>query len=234
MISAILLAAGKGLRLKSSTIPKQYINVKRKPMYRYPLETFVAHKQIDRIVLVIEEEYLPKVESDIRALAKKKPIDLVIGGATRQASSYAALAFLKKQKVAPDYVLIHDVARPLISAPLIDAILESVKKHFAVTLGLPIHSSVLSSADGQHIDNYIPRQKMFLAQTPQAFQFPVIIEAHEAAINQKITAATDDASLVKIMNKEVEILSGSRFNFKVTNEDDLALFKALVEGYEVL
>jgi 2-C-methyl-D-erythritol 4-phosphate cytidylyltransferase len=228
MYTAILLAAGKGLRLKNSTIPKQYLMVNRKPLYRYSLDTFIAHKLISRIILVVEEAYVAKVESDIRPLQKKKPIDVVVGGMTRQASSFEALKFIQKKHPSTSFVLIHDVARPLISLELIDQLTETVKKHYAVTLGLPVHSSVISSNQGELIDNYIPRQQLFLAQTPQAFHFPTIYEAHQTAIQQKITSATDDASLVKIMNKEVKIINGTRLNFKITHEDDLNLLKAIL------
>jgi|LakMenEpi03Aug12_release.lakeMendotaPanAssembly.Ray.scaffolds.fasta_scaffold56772_4 2-C-methyl-D-erythritol 4-phosphate cytidylyltransferase len=228
MYTAILLAAGKGLRLKSSTIPKQFLVVNRKPLYRYSLETFIAHKQISQIVLVVEEKYVAKVESEIRSLQKKKPIHVVVGGTTRQASSFEALKYIQKKQPETSFVLIHDVARPLISVELIDQLIETVKKHYAVTLGLPIHSSVISSNQGDLIDNYIPRQKLFLAQTPQAFHFPTIYEAHQTAMHQKISSATDDASLIKIMNKEVKIINGSRLNFKITHEDDLALLKAIL------
>lgn len=225
---AILLAAGKGLRLKSATVPKQYLIVNRKPLYRYSLDTFIAHKQINHIVLVVEEPYFAKVESEIRPLQKKKPIHLVVGGATRQASSFQALKYIQKKLPETAFVFIHDVARPLISSELIDQVADVVKKHYAVTLGLPIHSSVISSNQGDLIDNYIPRQQLFLAQTPQAFHFPTIYEAHQTAIHQNISSATDDASLIKIMNKEVKIINGSRLNFKITHDDDLALLKAIL------
>lgn len=228
MYTAILLAAGKGLRLKNATLPKQYLMINRKPLYRYSLDTFIAHKLINQIILVVEEAYVAKVESDLRPLQKKKPIHVVVGGPTRQASSFEALKFVQKKLPETAFVLIHDVARPLISSDLIDQLIEAVKKHYAVTLGLPIHSSVISSNQGDLIDNYIPRQQLFLAQTPQAFHFPTILEAHQTAVNQKITSATDDASLIKIMNQEVRIINGSRLNFKITHGDDLNLLKTIL------
>jgi 2-C-methyl-D-erythritol 4-phosphate cytidylyltransferase len=229
MMIAILLAAGKGLRLQGSTTPKQFVLVKRKPLYQYALETFVQHNMIDEIVLVVQDESIPLVQDQIKRQKYKKVIHVVAGGKYRQESSYLALNYLFLHQ-QPDYVIIHDVARPLVTPTLIDDVCKKVKTRQAVTLGRKVNDSLFVKKEDDRLESYLSKNEVYLVQTPQAFNFKLILEAHEHARQLKIKQAIDDASLLTLMEQDVYVLPGKRYNFKVVTQDDLSLFKFIKEN----
>jgi 2-C-methyl-D-erythritol 4-phosphate cytidylyltransferase len=228
MITAILLAAGQGLRLKGTVTPKQYLRIQGKKLYQYTLDTFVNHKKVDQVILVVSEKALPEIQDEIKPWAKKKNIHVIVGGKTRQESSYQGLIYAQLN-TKPDYVLIHDVARPLISSDLIDQLIGALKNHSAITLGRHVNDSLFVVDEQATLHNYVSKKDIYLTQTPQAFQFQTILEAHEHARSLKIKTASDDASLLTLMAKKVHVIPGSRMNFKIVNEDDLTLLKALLK-----
>jgi 2-C-methyl-D-erythritol 4-phosphate cytidylyltransferase len=228
MITAILLAAGEGLRLQGSVTPKQFLTIQGKKLYQYSLATFVNHKKIDQIILVVNEKLLAVVQDEVKPWAKKKTIHVIVGGKTRQESSYQGLLYAHLH-TKPDHVLIHDVARPLISASLIDGLILALKNHPAITLGRHVNDSLFVVDESATLENYVSKQDIYLTQTPQAFQFQTILNAHEHARKLKIKTASDDASLLTVMGKKVFVMNGSRLNFKVVTQDDLSLLKALLK-----
>jgi 2-C-methyl-D-erythritol 4-phosphate cytidylyltransferase len=224
---AILLAAGSSLRLKDNVTPKQFLTIKRKKLYQYSLETFLSHRSIQAIILVVQDDYVARVSDEVKRLKSKKQIIIVSGGRTRQESSYAALQYAYFH-LKPDYVVIHDVARPLITTSLIEKVLLEVKKKQAVTLGREVNDSLFVKTDTETLESYVSKNKIYLVQTPQAFAFNVIFHAHEHARSLNIKTAMDDASLLRLQNKDVFVIPGSRHNFKIVTTDDLSLFKKLI------
>ncbi len=227
MITAILLAAGDSLRLKSRVTPKQFLKLGKKKLYQFSLETFIKHKKIDQIILVINDKFISQVQDEIKPYSKLKTIHVVAGGKTRQESSYLGLQYAKLH-IKPDYVLIHDVARPMISAVLVDALISKLKNYPAMTLARQINDSLFVVDDKATLNNYLGKNDIYLSQTPQAFEFETILEAHEHARQLKIKTAIDDASLLFLMGKKVHVVMGSRMNFKVVTEDDLLLLEKLI------
>ncbi len=227
MITAILLAAGESLRLKSRVTPKQFLKLGKKKLYQYSLETFVKHKKIDQIILVVNDKFISQVQDEVKSFSKSKMIHVIAGGKTRQESSYLALQYAKLH-IKPDFVLIHDVARPMISPILVDALIAKLKNYPAMTLARQINDSLFVVDDKATLNNYLGKNDIYLSQTPQAFEFETILEAHEYARKLKITTAIDDASLLFLMGKKVHVVTGSRLNFKVVSEDDLLLLEKLI------
>jgi 2-C-methyl-D-erythritol 4-phosphate cytidylyltransferase len=227
MIVGILLAAGKSLRMKGVVTPKQFLRIKRKKLYQYALETFVKHRRIDQIILVVPEAYLSQVQDDVKWWQKRKKIHVIVGGKTRQESSYQGLLYAQLH-CQPDHIVIHDVARPLVTTTILDKIIVQLRLHPALTFGRHVNDSLFVVDEEATLSNYVGKEDIYLSQTPQAFQFHLIMNAHEHARQLKIKTAIDDASLVTLMGKKVTVLPGSRLNFKIVNDDDLQLLKALV------
>jgi 2-C-methyl-D-erythritol 4-phosphate cytidylyltransferase len=227
MITAILLAAGDSLRLKSRVTPKQFLKLGKKKLYQFSLETFLKHQKIEQIVLVINDKFISQVQDEIKQYKKLKTIHVIAGGKTRQESSYLGLQYAKLH-LKPDYVLIHDVARPMISAVLVDALISKLKNYPAMTLARQINDSLFVVDDKATLNNYLGKNDIYLSQTPQAFEFETILKAHEHARQLKIKTAIDDASLLFLMGKKVHVVMGSRMNFKVVTEDDLLLLEKLI------
>jgi 2-C-methyl-D-erythritol 4-phosphate cytidylyltransferase/2-C-methyl-D-erythritol 2,4-cyclodiphosphate synthase len=176
----------------------------------------------------VKEKALPVVQDEVKPWAKKKNIRVIVGGKTRQESSYQGLLDAQLNS-KPDYVLIHDVARPLLSVSLIDQLIAALKHYSAITLGRHVNDSLFVVDEQATLNNYVSKKDIYLTQSPQAFQFQTILEAHEHAKSLKIKTASDDASLLTLMAKKVHVIPGSRLNFKIVNEDDLSLLKALIK-----
>lgn len=228
MITAILLAAGESLRLKSRVTPKQFLQLGKRKLYQFSLDTFAKHKKIDQIILVVNDKFISQVQDEIKPYSKSKTIHVIAGGKTRQESSYLGLQYAKLH-IKPDYVLIHDVARPMISASLVDALIAKLKNYPAMTLARQINDSLFVVDNEATLNNYLGKKDIYLSQTPQAFAFETILEAHEYARKLKIKTAIEDASLLFLMGKKVHVVTGSRLNFKVVTEDDLLLLQKLIK-----
>lgn len=228
MVTAILLAAGKSLRLKANITPKQFLTIKGKKLYQFSLETFVKFKGVQEIILVVNDSYVSQVQDQVKVFAKKKPIHVIAGGKTRQESSYLGLLYAQLHS-KPDHVLIHDVARPLVSNTLLEKVVTQLKRFPAITLGRHVNDSLFVVDQEATLDNYLDKEDIYLVQTPQAFQFQLILDAHEHARKLNIKTAIDDASLLTLMGKKIHVMPGSRLNFKVVTEDDLLLLKSLIK-----
>lgn len=220
MISAVIVAAGKGLRMNAD-VPKQYLLLDSKPVLQYPLDSFNKISAINKIVLVIPKNDVDYCQRHLNLPAK---VTLAAGGATRQESVYNGLLAAK----GSEYVLIHDGVRPFVSPADIQTAIESVKKFNACIFAVPAIDTLKEIDDYGNITATLNRQNIRLAQTPQAFQYDIILRAHQEAIQENFTG-TDDAALAEKMGVSVKILEGRQTNIKITTAADLRLAEAMID-----
>jgi 2-C-methyl-D-erythritol 4-phosphate cytidylyltransferase len=190
-----------------------------RPLIAYSITAFQACAAISRIVLVVAEEKLDAA----RALVAEQGLDkvgaIVCGGARRQDSVRAGLDALG----AGDYVVVHDGARPLVTPQLIEDALAAAQETGASCCAIPVPDTVKETADGS-IVRTLDRSTLMLAQTPQAFRYDLLVDAHR----QSTADAMDDASMVEALGVRVRIAPGSTRNIKVTAPDDLVLARVLI------
>jgi len=209
----ILLAAGDSKRF-GSKFPKPFIKVGAKTLLEHSLIKFTKVKQIKKTIVVVNKKhtkFLRKIKSN--------NFSKVIGGKTRQESTYKALKYIKKNRVKCTNVLIHDSARPNFSVQLIKKIINASKKN-SVIPKIPIHDALKESIDKETLLN-LPRENFFLTQTPQSFNFKEILNLHS---ENKSLYKDDDLSLVQSL-KKVRFVDGEKNNFKITNQQDLSMLK---------
>ena len=224
MATVILLLAGKGTRLGETT-PKQFIKIKDKSLFMYPLITFAKNPKINNILLVVPDGYQAQVNEEIIENKINKVHEIIIGGKTRSESVAHALKFLEDIGTNEDeIILIHDAARVLVNDAIIDKNIEFCDKFGAVCTVIPNSDTLFKSNDSMVIDNVIDRNNVYNAQTPQSFKFSLIQKAYK----EGKVEATDDAQLMLKLNQPVHIVLGNKFNFKVTTSDDLELLKSLL------
>jgi 2-C-methyl-D-erythritol 4-phosphate cytidylyltransferase len=226
---AIIVAAGKGLRMNDSK-KKQYLCIAGVPVIVHTLRVFNSCDAIDKIFLVVPEDDLDFCRDKIISVAGcMKETILVAGGPRRQDSVYNGL-----QAVDADdsIVVIHDGARPLVTPDQLKACISAARKHGACILGLPAFDTLKRVNTADTIVETLDRDTIWLAQTPQAFRYDLIINAHKHAYQHGLKA-TDDASLIEQLGLEVKIIEGSRRNIKITNPDDLKLARILLKNIEV-
>ena len=227
MVSAIIVAAGKGIRM-NNVLRKQYISFMGRPVLGHTLLLFNACQMIDKICLVIpgeDEDFCRK--KIIRPLGLIKEVSIIHGGNERQDSVYNGILSLDEKTCS--IVVIHDGVRPFVRNEHLEACITNAKKSGACILGVPAVDTVKKVNKTGYIDKTLARDNIWLAQTPQAFQYPLIKKAHEDAKKNGLSG-TDDSYLVERLGKKVKIIKGDRNNIKITDKQDLILAEALLKN----
>ena len=213
--AAVIVAAGAGMRAGGER-PKQYQAIGGKPVLRHTVEAFLGHPGIADVQVVIGEGHESLYDEAVGDLPLPLP---VTGGATRQASVARGLEAL--QGSAPDLVLIHDGARPFVSASVISHVIAHLDRHPAVIPALPV-TDTLKRAKGNVVAETVDRTGLWAVQTPQGFRFTAIVEAHERAAAAAGQDFSDDASIAEWAGIEVALIPGAPDNTKVTSAEDIA------------
>jgi len=217
---ALVVAAGRGNRF-GGDLPKQWQNLAGQPILRHSLGAFAAHPDIAEVRVVIHPDDRDRYEAAAAGLRLNPPIH---GGATRQDSVRLGLEALAGDP--PDWVLIHDGARPFIDAGLIGRVLKALKGQSGVIPALAVHDTLKKGADGK-ITGTVPRDGLFRAQTPQGFHFQAILDAHRQSIGRELT---DDAALFEAAGLAVGLVEGSEDNIKITTRRDLERSETKLAG----
>ena len=214
-VSGIILLAGSSRRYGGDK-PKQFLNLGGKPLYRHAYGTFQNSSLFSEIILVCPVDEL----SIIKAACPSAIV--VAGGKTRQESSYNGLmACHKNCKIA----LIHDAARPFVSRQILEENITKAAKYGAVDTCIPAVDTMVIENEGV-ISEMPDRRHCFSGQTPQTFQYDLIVKAHQSTCGREVT---DDCSLVHAMGAKVSIVNGDRLNFKVTTAFDFQVAEMLLE-----
>ena len=224
--AGIVLAGGKGSRMQSD-IPKQYMELLGKPLLYYSLKAF-EDSDVDQVVLVTaegDEEYCRK--ELVERFGFTKVVAIVAGGAERYASVWNGLKCLKEQE--PEYVLIHDGARPLVTVELINRLITETEQYNACVAGMPVKDTIQMTDDRGTITLTPKRDSLWTAQTPQSFEFSLAYDAYEQLMQETEINVTDDAMVVGLYHDiSIQMVRGSYTNIKVTTPEDLVLAEAFL------
>lgn len=221
-VTGIVLAAGAGKRM-NSTIHKQYMMLAGKPVLFYALQTFAA-SEVDDIVLVVGAGEIPYCREEIIGHYGIPKVSAVVeGGKERYHSVYEGL----KAAEGADYVLIHDGARPFVTVDMIHRSLETARWCQACVVGMPVKDTIKVVGEDGFAKETPDRRGLWQMQTPQAFDYPMILDAYEKAIGQKNIAVTDDAMVLELVSgRQAKIIEGSYRNIKITTPEDLLIAEA--------
>jgi 2-C-methyl-D-erythritol 4-phosphate cytidylyltransferase len=224
LVSAIIVAGGKGLRMNLD-IRKQYLKLGGLSILSHTLLAVDACPLVSKIYLVVPEEDRNLCKETILApMQLRSPTYLVPGGEIRQKSVYNGLASIPEQD---GLVLIHDGVRPFVAVEKMIQCIKVAETCGACILGIPVKDTLKRCDNLGNIEKTIDRNALWLAQTPQAFQFHLIKKAHDFAMSENFTG-TDDASLLEFMGARVHIIPGSIFNIKITTPGDYSMAQALL------
>lgn len=223
---ALIVAGGRGERLRGqSDIPKQYLPLAGAPVLAHSLRVLAGHPLIDRTEVVIHPTDRDRYEAAAGPFAAWLA-GPVAGGATRQESVRRGLEAL--EVMAPQRVLIHDAARPFLTADLVTRLLAALDGHKGAIAAEPVTDTLKrASADGL-IAETVDRASLWRAQTPQAFRFGDILAAHRRAAAAGNNAFTDDASLAEWAGLPVQLVPSAGINMKLTTREDFALAERLL------
>ena len=217
---ALVVAAGRGSRFGGG-LAKQYAPLGGRLVLRYSLERFARHPRIDEVRAVIHPDDRALYDQAALGLKLAEPVG---GGATRQESVRRGLESL--EEIAPEAVLIHDGARPFVSADVIDRVLDGLGAAVGAIAALPVTDTLKRGGAGL-IQATVERGSLWRAQTPQGFRYAEILAAHRAAAGAELT---DDAAVAEQANLSVALVEGAPENIKVTTQDDLARAERWLAG----
>jgi 2-C-methyl-D-erythritol 4-phosphate cytidylyltransferase/2-C-methyl-D-erythritol 2,4-cyclodiphosphate synthase len=219
-VAAIIVAAGRGVRT-GGQIPKKYRELAGEPIIRSSLSLFAWHGQIGAVQPVIHPDDWANYEVAAKGLRLLPP---VVGGATRQSSVRAGLEALSARK--PDIVLVHDAARPFCTTELISRAITACAGTGAAIPALEVTDTIKRIDDDGHVAGTVDRAHLRAVQTPQAFAFAPLLEAHRRAAAQGRDDFTDDAALAEWAGLKVSVFAGESGNVKLTTEEDFAKAEA--------
>tara|TARA_B100001989_G_C24543353_1_gene469015 strand:- start:598 stop:1302 length:705 start_codon:yes stop_codon:yes gene_type:complete len=215
----IIVAAGSGQRMGGS-LPKQYQDLAGKSVLQHSIDLFESMPECKSITVAISPEHQNLFDDKI----KGKNLYVIHGGKTRQDSVHNALKSLNCAQ--DDFVLIHDAARPLVTAQDIRILCKALASEQAASLASPVRDTLRYSDDEGFAANNIERDNLWAIETPQGFHYGILKQAHEKFGHEK--AYSDDTKIVSEFNVKTKLIASSTPNFKITYADDFLLAETLL------
>lgn len=235
MVIALILSGGTGKRMGTDT-PKQYIKVNGKPVISWCMECLAAHPEIDAIQIVAEEMWCETISEYINYMddtsERVKFINKFRGfsapGENRQLSILHGLEDIREYASDSDYVLIHDAARPMLSAWQITDCLAAITGHDGVIPVLPMKDTVYSSMDGRTITSLLSRSQIYAGQAPELFVLGKYYEANKGMALDDILRINGSTEPAVMAGMDIAMIPGDEGNFKITTRTDLERFREIV------
>ncbi len=229
-LSAIVVAAGSGSRLKSIT-PKPLIKISSLPVIVYSLACLGKHPLVKEIIVVVNPKNIQGVKKAVKQYKIPKVSQIIFGGLERKDSVYNGIRAASPQA---DFILIHDGGRPFISRQIVNRAVQEAQNSGAAVVGVPVKATI-KLADGRWlmadrkkvIKKTLNRENLWEAQTPQVFRKALIEEGFKRFGHLNVT---DDAMLVEKLGKKASIVWGDYRNIKITTPEDLIIAKALAKN----
>lgn len=230
---AVIFAGGVGKRMKTKDKPKQFLMVHGKPIIVHTIELFENHPEIDGIVCVIVEDWIPYMEEMKYRYRLDKIGAIVPGGETGQLSIYNGLCAAEKVYGSEEnIVLIHDGVRPLINSETISDNIASVKEHGTAITCTVAKETVILVDDNNNVSEVPSRERSRFAKAPQSFWLKEILETDRKAISEGKTNMIDSCTLMRHYGKKLNVVVGPDENIKITTPDDFYIFRALYDARE--
>ncbi len=228
--AAIVAAAGAGARFgpASGGIPKQFLELGGEPVLVRSIRAVLACDGVELVACPVPVDWRAHAEELVAAAKLSGHVVLLDGGTTRQESVARSLEALAGPD-EPDHVVIHDAVRPLATVELAQAALDAARRHGAAVVATPSVDTV-AVRSGEWLDAVLERSTLLNIQTPQAFRYGLIGEAHARAARDGITDASDDAALVLRLGHRVAVVPGPATNIKITSSVDFELARRLLAG----
>ena len=224
----ILLAGGVGKRM-ASDIPKQFLEVRGKPIVVYSIENFQRNSSIEKIVVVCKKEWIDYLRELIIKYELSKVTWVIEGGETGHDSIRNGVSFLKDRIHPNDYIIIHDAVRPILPQKAIDEVLRVAHEKGNASSSIVCHPPIVYTEDHVSGIRDIDRDHVMLTASPQAYQFSLALKCYDLAEREGKNNFTFTSSLLIYFGERVYFAKGTSCNIKITQKEDLALFEALLQ-----
>ena len=231
MIYAVILAGGTGSRMGLSDMPKQFLELKGKPILNHTLEKFLPHSRFEKIIVLTPSAWLNHTEEIVRRYTGENDRVVVIeGGDTRNETIMNAIAYIEKNYGLDDddVIVTHDSVRPFVTRRIIEENIDAALRDGACDTVIPATDTIVEG-DGEAITSIPDRRRMYQGQTPQSFKAKALRDAYMSLNESEKAVLTDAAKILVIKGKKVSLVRGETFNIKITYPYDLKIARSLFE-----
>lgn len=229
MNTAIILAGGVGSRMGVDR-PKQFLMVREKPIISYCFDIFQNHSEIDKIVVVVSEEWQGFVEEYAQKFGVTKLCGYAPAGKTRQHSIYNGLKCIEQNAPDTDIVIVHEAARPLVSDQIISDCIKGATEFDGAMPVISVKDTVYQSKDGKKIGQLLKRSELFAGQAPESFKFRKYLDIHNEVSDEEIASTAGSSEIAYRHGMEISMVKGSERNLKITTIEDLETFESILKG----
>jgi len=226
----LLMMGGSGTRL-GADVPKQYIKLKKRPIFSYILEAHQKCRHIDKIVVVSHEDWIDYVGYWCNWLSADKVVCVEKGGPNRSSSVRNGILAMAKWANEDDVVLIHDATHPYCDEAGIEKVIEGVHQVGGATLGALQYDTVYGMSDDKTITNVIPRQNIVAGASPEAFHYKTLFNIYAYASEEELEAMTSAGAIALAHNIPMRVIPANALNLKITYPNDLRLLTVLLDDF---
>lgn len=232
MIYAGILAGGTGTRMGIGSLPKQFMEIGKKPIIIHTIEKFLVVPEIDKVVVGVHPDWVNYLEDIVDKYIKNTDKLIVTGGGNDRNETIKRVIqkIDEYKKITEDDILItHDGVRPFITLRLIDDNIKKIKDYDAVDTVVEATDTIVESVDGETVQSIPNRKNYYQGQTPQTFRIKDFIELYESLNEDEKNILTDACKIFVIKGKNVALARGEYSNIKITTVTDLKIAKGMLE-----
>lgn len=235
MIYAEILAGGKGTRMGNTEMPKQFLNIGKKPIIIHTLEAFLLNMRFDKIVIVTPKQWIQHTTDLINKYLGQEVtnrVSVCAGGTDRNESIMNGIKHIEKEfgLTDEDVIVTHDAVRPFLTHRIIEENINKALEFGATDTVVPAFDTIIASTDGDIISEIPVRDHMYQGQTPQSFNIKKLVGLYNSLTAEEKMILTDAAKIFVVKGEPVKLVQGEVFNTKITTQYDLKLANALLQG----
>lgn len=232
MIYGAMLAGGSGTRVKSSAVPKQFVEINGMPIIVYTLIGMLRVQRFDYIYIAAREDYIEYLEVKTAEFVKDRHrVRIIPGGKERMDSIGNITSAIERDEGISDkdVIVIHDAVRPFVTEKILNDSIDCAAKYGACVCGLPCADTILHSVKGDVVDDIPARNELFSGQAPDSFLLKRFIEMQENLTAEQRKKITGTSQICTMNGQPIYIIEGDAINFKITTDSDLLMVKTLME-----
>lgn len=235
MIFAVILAGGTGSRMGSADMPKQFLEIKGKPILNHTVEKFLPNPAFEKIIILSPKAWIGHTKEIIRKYTGSSDrIAVIEGGKTRNETIMNAIAYIDREYTLDDDTVIvtHDSVRPFVTHRIIEENIKAAEEYGACDTVVPATDTIVEG-DDQQISSIPDRSRMYQGQTPQSFKAKLLRDTYMSLSEDEKAILTDAAKILVIKGMDVRLVRGETYNIKITYPYDLRIARSLLEDEDI-
>ena len=231
MIYGAMLAGGVGTRVKSSIIPKQFIEIGGKPIIIYTLENILKVDRFDYVYIAVHKDYEEYMNEQVKKnISCPEKVKIILGGKERLDSINNVTSAIEKNHgiTDEDVIVIHDAVRPFVTEKILNDSIDAAAEYGACVCGLPCADTILHSKGGEYVEDIPNRAELYSGQAPDSFRLKHFVDMQNNLTDEQKKVITGTSQICTMNNQPIHIIEGDAINFKITTDSDLLMVKTLL------